>query len=69
MILTHTFEKIRKYARKKKGLEKGAVETFDKRIYLHLYYNPIKKETDYNAFYTQIEELKKMIEKGISIDE
>lgn len=69
VMLTHTFEKIRKYASKKKGLEKGTAETFDKRIYLHLYYNPIKKETDDNAFYTQIEELKRMIEKGSPIEE
>lgn len=69
VMLTHTFEKIRKYASKKKGLEKGAAETFDKRIYLHLYYNPVKKETDDNAFYTQIEELKRMIEEGGPIDE
>lgn len=68
VMLTHTFEKIRKYASRKKGLEKGAVETFDKKIYLHLYYNPIKKENDDNAFYTQMEELKKLIEKGSPVD-
>ena len=68
VMLTHTFEKIRKYASRKKGLEKGTVETFDKKIYLHLYYNPIKKENDDNAFYTQMEELKKLIEKGSPVD-
>ncbi|MCI9358382.1 MAG: transposase [Lachnospiraceae bacterium] len=68
-MLTHTFEKTRKYASRKKGLEKGSVETFDKRIYLHLYFNPIKKENDDNAFYAQMEELKNVIEKGSPIDE
>lgn len=53
-MLTHTFEKTRKYASRKKGLEKGSVETFDKRIYLHLYFNPIKKENDDNSFYSQM---------------
>lgn len=65
----HTFERVRKYASKKKGLEKGAAETFDKRIYLHLYYNPIKKENDDDAFYSRIEELKKIIEKGAPEEE
>jgi len=68
VILTHTFKKVRKYASRKKGLEKGVSETFDKRIYLHLYYNPIKKENDDNAFYAQMEELKKLIEKGNPVD-
>jgi len=69
VMLKHTFEKTRKYASRKKGLEKGAVETFDRRLYLHFYYNPIKKEKDDDGFYMRMEELKRMIEEGTAMDE
>ena len=69
VTLRHTFEKIRKYASKNKKLDKGAVETFEKRLYLHIYFNPIKKENDDASFFTQIDEVKSMLEEGFPIDE
>jgi hypothetical protein len=68
VALMHSFEKTRRYANKKKGLDKGSVETFEKRLYLHIYYNPTKREQKDADLYTEIEELKKMIEEGIPLD-
>ena len=68
VMLMHTFERKRKYASKKKQLEKGDVEKFEKRIYLHIYYNPVKREDDDAYLCAQIDELKKMLEEGTPID-
>jgi transposase len=68
VVLMHTFEKKRQYASHKKGLDKGSVEAFEKRLYLHMYYNPVKKEKDDAGLYAQIDELKRMIEQGTPID-
>ena len=68
VTLVHTFEKTRKNASKKKGVLKGSVETFDKRLYLHIYYNPAKKENEDACLYTEIEELKKTLEEGAEMD-
>jgi len=69
VMLSHVFEKSRKYASRKKGLGKGSIETFEKRIYLHIYYNPFKKEDQDANLYTQIEGLKKMLEEGTPLDD
>lgn len=37
--LTHTFTRTRKYASRKKGLDAGETETFNRRVYLHVYFN------------------------------
>ena len=66
--LIHTFEKIRKYASIKKGLPKGSIETFEKRLHLHIYYNPVKKENEDACLYGDIDELKKALEEGTAID-
>ena len=44
VMLMHDFGKVRKYASHKSGAEKGAVETFKRRVYLHIYclYNGVK---------------------------
>ena len=68
VALMHSFEKTRRYANRKKGLDKGSVETFEKRLYLHIYYNPTKREQENADLYTEIEELKKMIEEGTPLD-
>lgn len=67
VTLMHSFKKVRKYAGKKKGLDKGSVELFEKRLYLHLFYNPVKKENEDDGFYARIDELKKMTEEGTPI--
>ena len=69
VMLKHAFEKSRKYASIKKELSKGNVETFEKRLYLHIYFNPVKKENEDAGFYAEIEELKKTLEEGTCIDD
>jgi len=68
VMLLHAFEKTRKYASRKKGLDKGAVEIFEKRLYLHIYYNPVKKEKEDSCLYAEIDELKKMLEEDTPLD-
>ncbi len=60
---------MRKYASHKSGAEKGAVETFKRRVYLHIYFNASRQAEDRIAFETDLMELKKMIENGIPVDE
>ena len=69
VMLKRTFEKSRKYASIKKELSKGNVETFEKRLYLHIYFNPVKKENEDASFYADIEELKKTLEEGTCLDD
>ena len=65
VMLKHSFQRLRKYASRNKGLGKGDLETFEKRLYLHFYYNPIKKENDDAAFYGIVDGLKKQLEEGV----
>ena len=67
--LMHSFKKTRRYASKKKGIDKGSIEEFERRLYLHFYYNPTKKETEDFCLFTEIEELKRMLSEGVEIDD
>jgi len=58
------FKKIRKYDNHKTGARKGDEETFTKRVYLHLYYNPSRKADNDAAFENDLMELKKLVEAG-----
>ena len=58
------FKKIRKYDNHKTGAKKGDEETFTKRVYLHLYYNPFRKAENDAAFENDLMELKKLVETG-----
>lgn len=69
VMLMHDFDKVRKYASHKKGAEKGAVETFKRRVYLHIYFNASRQAEDRIAFETDLMELKPLIEGGTPIDE
>ena len=60
------FSRTRKYASTKKGLAEGAEETFRRRIYLHLYFNPLRRVEQDTAFDKDIFELKTLIEDGAS---
>ena len=60
------FSKARKYASKKKGLSEGDEEIFRRRIYLHLYFNPLRRVEQDTAFDKDIFELKTLIEGGAS---
>lgn len=69
VLLMHDFDKVRKYASHKKGARKGAVETFKRRVYLHIYFNASRQAEDRIAFETDLMELKAIIEGGTPIEE
>ena len=52
------FSRARKYASAKKGLAEGDEEIFRRRIYLHLYFNPLRRVEQDTAFDKDIFELK-----------
>ncbi|MCL1913104.1 MAG: transposase [Eubacteriaceae bacterium] len=68
VALKRAFSKERKYASNKKGLEKGSCETFERRVYLHIYFDPARKEAEDASFYDGVDELKKALEEGVAID-
>lgn len=69
VILMHDFEKIRKYANRKSGAEKGSVETFSRRIYLHIYFNFSRQNADKEALHNDLYALKALLESGTPVDE
>ena len=58
------FSRSRKYASSKKDLAEGDEETFRRRIYLHLYFNPLRRVEQDTVFDRDIFELKTLIEDG-----
>ena len=62
------FFKTRKYASKSKGLSEGDEETFKRRIYLHLYFNPMRRVEQDSDFDKDLFELKDLVESGITED-
>ena len=58
------FKKARKYDNHKTGARKGDEETFTKRVYIHLYYNPFRKAENDATFENDLMELKKLVEVG-----
>ena len=59
------FSRERKYASRKKGLSCGDTESFQRRIYLHLYFNPLRRAEQDAAFDKDIFEMKRLIEEGV----
>ena len=68
LTLMRDFVKVRKYAGKKSGLQKGDEEIFRRRVYLHLYYNPDKRTEENVCFDNDMIELRKSIEGGVDVD-
>ena len=64
VTLMRNFEKTRKYANKKSGLKKGDKEIFSRRVYLHIYQNPVRKAVEDASFDDDLIVLKKHIEAG-----
>ena len=58
------FKKVRKYDNHNTGARKGDEETFTRRVYLHLYYNPTRKAESDAAFDNDLMELKRLLEAG-----
>ena len=63
------FSRTRKYASSKKGLSAGDAELFRRRLYLHLYFNPLRRVEQDAAFDKDLFELKTLIEDGIPEEE
>jgi len=58
------FKKVRKYNNHHTGARKGDEETFTKRVYLHLFYNPSRKAENDATFENDMMELKRLVEVG-----
>lgn len=58
------FSRFRQYASRKKGLQAGEEETFSRRIYLHLYFNPMRRVEQDSLFDRDLFELKSLLENG-----
>jgi len=58
------FKKVRKYNNHQTGARKGDEETFTKRVYLHLYFNPSRKAENDATFENDLMELKRLVEAG-----
>lgn len=65
VTLMQEFSRARKYASRKKGLSEGDAETFRRRIYLHLYFNSLRRVEQDAAFDKDIFELKSLVEDDI----
>ena len=69
VMLMHEFSRTRKYARRETGMRKGEEEAFTRRIYLHLFFNPIKRVEEDAAFDKDLFELKGFLEEGKAVEE
>jgi transposase len=61
------FVKVRKYAGHKRGIQKGDEETFRRRVYLSIFFNPGRKVDEDLSFDSDLIELKDSIEKGTDV--
>ena len=69
VLLKHDFKKVRKYANHKTGAKQGSEEVFSRRIYLHIYFNQGRQNTDKIALESDLYELKSLLESGTPIEE
>lgn len=68
VMLMHDFKKVRKYASHKSGKQKGDTETFRRRIYLNIYFNPTCHAQDKAVFEQELFALKQLIEAGTPVE-
>ena len=69
VTLMRDFIKVRKYSGKKSGSQKGDEEIFRRRVYLHLYFNPMRKVEDDIDFDNDLIELRRNIEEGVKLED
>ena len=69
VTLMREFSRTRKYASQKKGLSAGDEETFRRKIYLNLYFNPLRRAEQDTAFDKDLFELKRLVEDGTPEEE
>ena len=58
VCLTHEFEKVRKYGSREKGLQAGDTEIFNRRVYLHIYFNDINRIKKNRALDNELSKLR-----------
>ena len=64
VTLMRDFQKARKYGGKASGKQAGDVETFRRRVYLHLFFNPMRQTEDKVAFESELIDTKGLLESG-----
>ena len=67
VVRMQEFSRSRKYASKKKGLQAGDADSF--RVYLHLYFNPMRRVEQDSLFDKELFELKNLLETGTAVEE
>ena len=65
--LMRSFVKVRKYDNHKTGSKKGDEETFQRRVYLHLYRNAERRAEENKRFDEDLLELRRVIEEGTNV--
>ena len=65
----HEFTRNRIYASRKDGLPAGSEETFARRIYLHLFFNPFRRVEEDAALDRDLFEIRQYIEEGGKIED
>lgn len=68
VMLMHDFSRTRKYASRKKDITKGEEDIFTRRIYLHLFFNPIRRVEQDTTFDKDLFELKTLLEEGQALE-
>jgi transposase len=69
LTLMRDFVKVRKYADRKSGLQKGDEEIFRRKVYLHLYFNPARRAEEDASFNDDLIELRRNIEEGVKVED
>ena len=64
VMLMCDFQKVRKYGGKASGKQAGDVEIFRRRVYLHLFFNPMRQAEDKVAFESELIDIKGLLESG-----
>jgi len=68
VMLMREFEKVRKYADRKSGLQKGDKEIFRRKVYLHIYFNSVRRAENDTCFDNDLIELRRTIEEGTDVE-
>ena len=69
VTLMRNFVKVRKYANRKSGSQKGDEETFRRRVYLDVYFNSARRAEEEIRFDEDLIELRRNIEEGTRVED
>lgn len=68
VTVTRDFPFRRAYGSKKKGLKAGDVDHVRRRVHLHVYYDPSRREREDRELMVELFEVKELVEKGSPLD-